>query len=103
MKNITAILLTILFLSSCATTMQNFKSSDLTEDGVRYGYGADAGVRVGDTIVAYKKTTVERTRGLGFVRENIGSLTIISVNKEFSLMKKNGEFELNDQVSFQKQ
>lgn len=98
MKTITAILLTVLFLSSCAS-MQTFKSSDITEEGIKYKYGAKQGVVVGDIISAYKKSL----RGkIGVLQTPVGSLTVVKVENEYSFMKKNGEFELNDQIAFVK-
>lgn len=99
MKTIATILLTILFLSSCAS-MQTFQTSDITEDGIKYKYGSKQGIVVGDTISAYKKSL--RGRGVGVLQTPVGTLTITKVENDYSFMKKNGEFEINENVVFQK-
>jgi hypothetical protein len=54
---------------------------------------------MGDIISAYKKSL----RGkIGFLQTPVGSLTVIKVENDYSFMKKNGEFELNDQIAFVK-
>lgn len=95
MKTITIILLAMLLLSSCST-MQNFKSTDVAQDGIRYKYGSNEGIKIGETVKAYQKSNV----GRGFKTEPIGSLTIIKVEPDFSIMKKDGEFNLDESMWF---
>lgn len=97
MKIITFVLLTALFLASCAS-MQVFQPSDITEEGIRYKYGSKQGIAVGDTILAYKTGR----RGVGVLQSPIGSLTVVRVEADYSIMKKNDEFEVNEKISFNK-
>lgn len=95
MKIIILSLLTVLLLSSCST-MQNFKPTDVAQDGIKYKYGSNEGVKIGETVKAYQKSKV----GRGFKTEPVGSLTIIKVESDFSIMKKDGEFNLDESMWF---
>lgn len=99
MKKIIAVLFTGLFLFSCTST-QLFKASDVSEDGIRYKYGSNQGVVLGDKIYAYKKAS--RSKGPAIFASSIGSLTIIKVEADHSFMKKDTDFELNEAVVFKK-
>lgn len=98
MKAVAIILLTSLVLFSC-TTMQQFKLSDMTTDGIKYKYGSSQGVKVGETVKVFQKSKFSR----GFKLEPVGSLTIIKVEPEFSIMKKNGDFLIDESMSFSKE
>lgn len=97
MKKMISIVVLGLFLVSCAS-MQNFSPNDVTNEGIRYKYGYEKGVNVGDTINVYKRSR----RGVGFLQEPIGKLTVIKVEKDYSVLKKVSEFELNENTSLVK-
>lgn len=99
MKKMSLITWVFLFLASC-TTMQEFKTSDLKEDGIRYKYGSNKGVKVGDTVSAYKKKLSGGGKGATVSNQSVGSLTITRVESDYSIMRKNGEFEINEGISF---
>lgn len=99
MKKMISIVVLGLFLASC-TSMQNFSPNDVTAEGIRYKYGTDKGVNVGDTINVYKRS--RRGMGIGFLQEPVGKLTVIKVEKDYSVLKKVSEFELNENTSLVK-
>lgn len=102
MKKVLLVILGALFFVSC-TTMQEFKQSDVKEDGIRFKYGSDKGVKTGDTVVAYKKRWKGNSKG-GYVQHSpIGTLTVIKVEPEYSMMKKNGEFEIPEGTGLQRE
>lgn len=99
MKKTIAAVLTGLLLTSCASS-QAFKASDVTDEGIRYKYGAKQGIVLGDKIYAYRKAS--RSKGPAIFASSIGSLTITKVETDYSFMKKDTEFELNEQIVFKK-
>lgn len=99
MKKIIAIIFVGLSLVSCAST-QPYKASDITEEGLKYQYGSKQGIILGDKIYAYNRAA--RSKGIGILSSPLGTLTITRVESDHSIMKKDSEFELNEQVIFKK-
>lgn len=87
-----------LMLSAC-TTIQMFKPTDLTQDGIRYQYGSSKGMKVGDKIIAYKQRTATR-KGKGYTYDRLGTLTVLKVEEDKSFLKKDSEFEIGEDTAF---
>ncbi|MFN8846590.1 MAG: hypothetical protein ACK5V3_12770 [Bdellovibrionales bacterium] len=97
MKKIMSIAALFMFLVGC-TTMQGFTPADATSEGIRYKYGSSRGIKLGDRIIAYKRTPSNSRRGFSYI--DAGTLTVTKVEKDFAIMKKDGEFEVNETTSF---
>ena len=90
------IVATIGLLMSACTTMQPYTSEDQTSEGIRYRYGASKGIKPGDKVNAYKRFASGRR---GYESQPIGTLTVSHVEETFSILKKDGEFELDGSTS----
>lgn len=94
----TVILVSILgLLMSACTTMQAYKSEDLTSEGIRYQYGSSKGVKKGDKVNAYKRYATGRR---SYKPEPIGTFTVSRVEENFSILKKDSEFEVDASTAF---
>lgn len=103
MKIIITLLLSVLFLSSCASKSVTFHSADIVNEGIRYDLGSKDGIAVGDTIVAYKKVLIYGAKRSAQLREKLGSLKVVKVEHDYSIMNKTSEFELDSQVTLVKE
>ncbi len=95
MKKIILISAIGLMISAC-TTMQSYRNEDKTSEGYKYKYGADKGLRVGAKINAYKRNS----KGKGYAEQPIGTLTVSHVEEDYSMMSKDGEFDIDSSTGF---
>ncbi|MBN8538916.1 MAG: hypothetical protein J0L82_00915 [Deltaproteobacteria bacterium] len=100
MKKIILFSILSLILSACST-MQPFKPEDSTSEGIRYKYGASKGLKIGDKVTAYKK--VPSAARSGYSYEPAGTLTVSRVESDYSIIKKDSEFEINADTAFLKE
>lgn len=100
MKKIISLAFLFLILTAC-TTMQSFSTADMTPEGVRFKYGSSRGIKLGDKIIAYKKIPSSSKRGYSFAP--LGTLTVAKVDHDFSILKKDGDFEVGESTSFMKE
>jgi hypothetical protein len=97
MKKLLSMAVLFMVLVGC-TTMQGFAPADATSEGIRFKYGSSRGTKLGDKIIAYKRTPSNSRRGFSYI--GAGTLTVTKVEKDFAIMKKDGEFEVNETTSF---
>lgn len=97
MKKLLTMAVLFMFLAGC-TTMQGFTPADATAEGIRYKYGSSRGIKLGDQVIAYKKNPSSRRGGYSYAE--IGTLTVARVENDFAILKKDGEFEVNETTSF---
>lgn len=97
MKKFMSMAVLFMFLVGC-TTMQGFTPADATSEGIRFKYGSSRGVKLGDKVIAYKKKPSSGRGGYSYAE--IGTLTVSRVESDFAILKKDGEFEVNETTSF---
>jgi hypothetical protein len=101
MKKIILLSLFGLSLSAC-TTMQNYKKENDTPDGYRFKYGPMSQAKLGDKIIAFEKTPSATARK-GYSYKEIGKLTVVQVAPEYTLIKKDQDFKMDETIAFVKE
>lgn len=101
MKKFILMSLVGLSLSAC-TTMQNYKKENDTPEGYKFRYGPMTKAKLGDKIIAFEKTPSPTARK-GYSFKEIGKLTVVQVADDYTLIKKDQDFKLDDSIAFVKE
>lgn len=101
MKKIILMSLIGLSLSAC-TTMQNYKKENDTPNGYKFRYGPMTTAKLGDKVIAFEKTPSSTARR-GYSYKEIGKLTVVQVDGDYTLIKKDQDFKIDESIAFVKE
>lgn len=97
MKKVILMSLLGLSLSAC-TTMQGYKKENDTPAGYKFKYGPMTTAHVGDKVVAYEKVPSNGRKG--FTYKEVGTLSVVKVDQDYSLIKQDQDFQLDANLAF---
>ena len=94
----------IYFLSFGCTSMEKFNLEDQKPSGISFKQGTNQGIRVGDKIKAYKRvcSSLEAPSFRNCSYNTLGMLTVVTTTDSSSILKKDGNFDLTDEVYFER-
>lgn len=96
MKNVIILFLS-LFLSTGCSTFSYHKVENITDEGVRVGFGNKDKVHIGDKVDVFENKCTESGRGGSRCKiKLVGTLTLVKVEEETSLAKPDAVVVLKD-------
>tara|TARA_B110001454_G_scaffold219192_1_gene251176 strand:+ start:59788 stop:60144 length:357 start_codon:yes stop_codon:yes gene_type:complete len=102
MKHLVFIILLSIGFTACSS-MEKFSPGDQTSKGIQFRKGSEKGVKVGDKIRAYKRYCGSANVGSKGCRfETIGFLTVTHTEDNSSILRKEGDFALSEDVYLEK-